>query len=92
MALLTDGYIFSSTEDGASPWTPNGVTQFTTRLRNRLGLCEFHLHSLRHWSDTALVEAGIDVRNVAGRLGHSDGVLKGALGRPTSFSTQLNGK
>ncbi len=71
--LLPDGYIFSGSEDGSTPWTPNGVTQFTTRLRNRLGIPEFHLHSLRHWSGTSLVEAGIDIRNVAGRLGHSDG-------------------
>lgn len=71
--LQSDGFIFSGSEDGATPWTPNGVTQFTTRLRNRLGLPEFHLHSLRHWSGTALVEAGIDIRNVAGRLGHIDG-------------------
>ena len=71
--LVPDGYIFSSSEDGTTPWTPNGVTQFTTRLRDRLGIPEFHLHSLRHWSGTALVEAGIDIRNVAGRLGHIDG-------------------
>jgi len=71
--LQVNGFVFSGSEDGATPWTPNGVTQFTTRLRNRLGLPEFHLHSLRHWSGTALVEAGIDIRNVAGRLGHIDG-------------------
>jgi len=71
--LQIDGFVFSGSEDGTAPWTPNGVTQFTTRLRDRLGIPEFHLHSLRHWSGTALVEAGIDIRNVAGRLGHSDG-------------------
>jgi len=73
IVLRDDGYIFSGQEDGSTPWTPNRVTQFMTRLRNRLNIPDFHLHSLRHWSGTALVEAGIDVRNVAGRLGHTDG-------------------
>jgi integrase len=71
--LRADGFVFSSTEDGSEHWTPNGVTQFTTRIRNRLQIPDFHLHSLRHWSSTALVDAGIDIRNVAGRLGHQDG-------------------
>jgi len=71
--LRPNGFVFSGSEDGTTPWTPNGVTQFTTRLRNRLDIPDFHLHSLRHWSGTSLVEAGIDIRNVAGGLGHSDG-------------------
>jgi integrase len=71
--LQPDGFVFSGSEGGTTPWTPNGVTQFTTRLRDRLDIPDFHLHSLRHWSGTALVEAGIDIRNIAGRLGHSDG-------------------
>jgi integrase len=71
--LSVNGYVFSKVEDGSVPWTPNSVTQFTTRLRDRLDLPEFHFHSLRHWSGSELVEAGIDIRNVAGRLGHTDG-------------------
>jgi integrase len=71
--LREDGYVFSSVEDGSVPWTPNRVTQFVTRLRDRLGIPEFHFHSLRHWSGSELVEAGVDIRNVAARLGHSDG-------------------
>lgn len=71
--LLDDGYVFSSSEDGSTPWTPNGVTQYVTRLRNRLGIPDFHLHSLRHWSGSELEKVGIDIRNIAGRLGHSDG-------------------
>jgi integrase len=30
-------------------------------------------HSLRHYSATELVAAGVDTRTVAGRLGHSGG-------------------
>src|ERR671917_2304182 len=32
-----------------------------------------HLHSLRHYSATELVAAGVDLRTVAGRLGHGGG-------------------
>jgi integrase len=31
------------------------------------------VHKLRHYSATELIRAGVDVRTVAGRLGHSDG-------------------
>jgi hypothetical protein len=31
------------------------------------------LHSLRHYSATELIAAGVDVRTVAGRLGHGSG-------------------
>jgi len=30
------------------------------------------LHDLRHFTATQLIGAGVDVRTVAGRLGHSD--------------------
>jgi integrase len=32
-----------------------------------------HLHALRHYSATELIAAGVDVRTVAGRLGHGGG-------------------
>jgi integrase len=38
----------------------------------RLGI-DATLHSLRHYTATALILAGVDVRTVAGRLGHSGG-------------------
>jgi hypothetical protein len=38
----------------------------------RLGIVT-HLHNLRHYSATELIAAGVDVRTVAGRLGHSGG-------------------
>jgi integrase len=31
-----------------------------------------HNHDLRHFTATQLIGAGVDVRTVAGRLGHSD--------------------
>jgi site-specific recombinase XerD len=48
-------------------------------LRRRFGaFCrddsfDVTFHSLRHSNATALLSAGVDVRTVAGRLGHQDG-------------------
>jgi site-specific recombinase XerD len=38
----------------------------------KLGL-DTHLHELRHYSATELLAAGVDLRTVAGRLGHGGG-------------------
>jgi len=48
------------------------VTQRYGRLAERLGI-ETTLHALRHYSATEMISAGVDVRTVAGRLGHSGG-------------------
>lgn len=32
-----------------------------------------HIHALRHYSATELLTAGVDLRTVAGRLGHGGG-------------------
>ena len=34
---------------------------------------DIHLHQLRHYSATELISGGVDVRTVAGRLGHGGG-------------------
>jgi len=41
-------------------------------MANKLGI-DTHLHALRHYSATELIAAGVDLRTVAGRLGHGDG-------------------
>ena len=67
-----DGFVFSPAVDGSSELLPDTVTQRYTRLAARLGI-KTHIHSLRHYSATELIAAGVDVRTVAGRLGHSGG-------------------
>jgi len=39
-------------------------------MATKLKLRSTRLHSLRHYSATELVAAGVDLRTVAGRLGH----------------------
>jgi integrase len=67
-----DGHVFSYESDGSACWLPDTVTQRYGRLVRKLGV-RTHLHALRHYSATELISAGVDVRTVAGRLGHGGG-------------------
>ncbi len=71
--LLDDGFVFSLAPDGSRPLRPATATQRYRRLAERLRLRSTRLHSLRHYSATELLAAGVDIRTVAGRLGHGDG-------------------
>jgi integrase len=70
--LLRDGFVFSPIPDGSRQMSPDVVTQRYGRLARRLGI-NTHLHCLRHYSATELIAAGVDIRTVAGRLGHAGG-------------------
>ncbi|HEX2262697.1 MAG TPA: tyrosine-type recombinase/integrase [Pseudonocardiaceae bacterium] len=70
--LAADAFVFSGAPDGSTYPTPGALTQRYNRLAERLGI-DTNLHKLRHYSATELVAAGVDVRTVAGRLGHSGG-------------------
>jgi len=70
--LGPDAYVFSPTPDGTTPLLPDSVTQRYRRLAKRLGLSST-FHGLRHYSATQLLAAGVDLRTVAGRLGHGGG-------------------
>jgi site-specific recombinase XerD len=48
------------------------VTQRYKDMAERLNI-KTHLHALRHYSATELLTAGVDLRTVAGRLGHGGG-------------------
>jgi integrase len=69
-----DVFVFTSikTPDHSEPYPPNAVTQRYKDMATRIGI-KTHLHALRHYSATELLSAGIDLRTVAGRLGHGGG-------------------
>lgn len=54
------------------PADPSGVTHRYARMCAKFGI-DSHLHALRHYSATELLTAGVDLRTVAGRLGHAGG-------------------
>ena len=72
-ATLTDEhFIFSATPEGTAPVKPSVMSQRYRRCARRLGI-RTTLHRLRHYSATELITAGVDIRTVAGRLGHGGG-------------------
>ena len=70
--LPPDAFVFSPYVEGTTPFRPDNVTSFFIRVRNEVGAPHVRLHDLRHFTATQLIGAGVDVRTVAGRLGHSD--------------------
>jgi integrase len=70
--LSPDAFVFSLLPDGSTHLKPSSLTQRYSRMADRLGI-DTHLHNLRHYSATELIAAGVDVRTVAGRLGHGGG-------------------
>lgn len=69
---VADPYVFSGRLDGSCPLHPNAATQRFRRLCTRADIDGVRLHDLRHWAATEMLISGIDVRTVAGRLGHAD--------------------
>jgi hypothetical protein len=71
--LSPDAFLFSQAPDNSTPLKPRAVTQRYRRMATRLKLRSTRLHALRHYSATELLAAGVDLRTVAGRLGHGSG-------------------
>jgi integrase len=71
-SLTGEEFVFSSASNGRKHLLPSTVTQRYGRLAARLGI-KISIHKLRHYSATELIKAGIDIRTVAGRLGHGGG-------------------
>ncbi len=73
LELDRSAFLFSTrlTSPCRSGLTPS--SQRYRRLAVRNNLRSTRLHSLRHYSATELLNAGVDLRTVAGRLGHGSG-------------------
>lgn len=64
-------YVFSSDIDGLRPWLPNYATKNFLRYRRAAGLPHFRLHDLRHFMATQMLDAGVSIAVVSGRLAHA---------------------
>lgn len=72
---FTEGlFVFAGSKvpDHSESYSPNAITQRYKDMAIRLGIAT-HLHSLRHYSATELLTAGVDLPTVSGRLGHGGG-------------------
>jgi integrase len=70
--LADDAFVFSYEADHSRPCNPDSVGHRYVKMCAGLGI-DTHLHALRHYSATEMISSGIDVRTVAGRLGHGGG-------------------
>jgi integrase len=72
--LTDETYVFGGTHspDHGVPYSPHAVSSRYSSMAERLGI-DMHIHALRHYSATELLTAGVDLRTVAGRLGHGGG-------------------
>ena len=72
VVLAKDAFVFSASPDGSTPWQPENLTSGFRRLAKAVGAPSARLHDLRHFVATRLLANGVDVRTVAGRLGHKN--------------------
>ena len=70
--LSDQAFVFSYQPMQDAPADPSAVTHRYGRMCTAIGI-DSHLHALRHYSATELLTAGVDLRTVAGRLGHGGG-------------------
>ena len=72
LAFNEDGYVFTTTADGADPLHPDTITSAFGRVCSSQNVKGVRLHDLRHLHATQLLAAGVPVRTVSGRLGHAN--------------------
>jgi len=72
LPLSGSEFVFSPQPDRRAPTDPSVISHRYGRLVRKLGI-DSELRQLRHYSATELLTAGVDLRTVAGRLGHADG-------------------
>jgi len=61
-------------EDG-SPYPPDYVSRHFVELAERAGLPRIQLHAGRHTAASLALEAGVDIKVVSERMGHSTTVI-----------------
>ena len=63
-------FVFSIEPDGSTTVRPDSMSRAFRQLCAKAGVPGVRLHDLRHYVATQLLAGGVDVRTVAGRLGH----------------------
>ena len=69
--LSASAFVLSDDPQSAQPIRPNKLTDRFTKLRKEVGLPDVRFHDLRHANISQQIAAGIDVRTVSARAGHS---------------------
>lgn len=72
VAVTDEHFMFADSPAGTAASKPSSMSDRYKRCATRLGITTC-LKNLRHYSATELITAGVDVRTVAGRLGHGGG-------------------
>lgn len=75
MTVSADAYMFSSEPNCSLPWHPDSVSHYFGQLREAAGVGRVRLHDLRHWSNSVLLDAGLDPKTVQRRHGHASGSM-----------------
>lgn len=71
LAHITPLWVFSHNA-GVDPWRGDYISREYRRARERAGVTDSHLHSLRHFMATRWLMGGEAAMIVAGRLGHAN--------------------
>ena len=72
LAPVENPWLFFGEVDGSKPLHPDSISSAFGKISKKLGMSGIHFHSLRHFTATQLIAAGMDIRTVSSRLGHSD--------------------
>ena len=70
--IVDNPWLFFGEVDGSKPIHPDSISKAFSRITKKLGIEGIHFHSLRHFTATQLIAAGVDIRTVSGRLGHAN--------------------
>jgi integrase len=68
--VARSAFVFSNDIQCTAPWRPDSTSRAFRKVCQEVGISGIRLHDLRHYVATRLLVAGVDVRTVAGRLGH----------------------
>jgi integrase len=72
--LVADPFVLSYNANGGRPVSPDTLSHKFATVAKAAGI-ELHLHSLRHFSVSTLIGAGVDIRTVSDRHGHASATM-----------------